>query len=93
MVEAWTTELPANIFTILDDEGYTWGYLNLYASYSYTEYNVQLGEAACFITNQTDTVFFPLQWSRACLSLEKVDTATSKATLVVDRQLLGEAKY
>ena len=39
---------------------------------------------------RVEAVFFPLQWSRACLSL---DSVASKVTLVVDGQLLGEEEY
>ena len=71
MVEAWTTEFTsAFMFSLHDNDGYKWGRINLFAASSYTEYDVWLG-AVSFI-NQTETVFFPLQWSRACLSLDSV---------------------
>ena len=89
IVEAWTTEFTAAYtFTLLDNDGYTWGRIKLFAAYSYTEYSVWLGPVK-FI-NQTETVFFPLQWSRACLSL---DSVAGKVTIVVDGQLLGEEEY
>ena len=89
MVEAWTTEFSAaDMFTLLDNDGYRWGYINLFAGSSYTEYEVWLGPVD--IINQTETVFFPLQWLRACLSL---DSVAGKVTLVVDGQLLGEEEY
>ena len=89
MVEAWTTVFSeADMFTLLSNDGDEWGYTNLYAGNLYTEYYVQLGPV--FFTKQTQTVFFPLQWSRVCLSL---DSVKSKVVLVADGQLLGEEEY
>ena len=68
MVEAWTTVFSeADMFTLLSNDGDEWGYTNIYAGNLFTEYYVQLGPV--FFTKQTETVFFPLQWSRVCLSL------------------------
>ena len=89
MVEAWTIESTfANMFTLIDNDGDRWGYINLYAASSYTEYDVRLGPF--FFSFQTETVFFPIQWSRACLSL---DLVASKVALVVDGQLVGEKEF
>ena len=89
MVEAWTTEFSsADMFVLLDNDGDQWLRIHLFAAPSYTEYRVHLGPFV-FI-NQTDTVFFVLQWTRACLSLNSV---AGKVTLVVDGQLLGEEEY
>ena len=89
MVEAWTTEFsPAFMFALLDNDGDPWGVINLFATTSYTEYDAWLGPVD--LINQTETVFFPLQWSRACLSL---DSGAGKVMLVVDGQLLGEKGY
>ena len=89
MVDAWTTE-TARMFTLLRDEDdgvhkYSWGRINLRPGLEPT-YEVNLGPAR-FIKKTTVAVF-PLQWTRACLSLN-----TSKVTLVVDGQLLGEEEY
>ena len=89
MVEAWTTVFSsAHIFRLLDVDGDGWGYVELYAATSYTQYNVKLGPVN--FVKQTEAVFFPLQWSRACLSL---DSKASKVRLVVDGQQLGEEEY
>ena len=89
MVEAWTTVFrSADMFTLLNDDGKRWGAINLFAGPSYTEYEVRVGPA--FLVNQTGTMFFPLQWSRACVSL---DSAGSKMRVVVDGQLMGEEEY
>ena len=89
MVEAWTTEFSGTeMFELLDNDGDHWAKIRLYAANSYTQSDVWLGPVQ-FI-NQTETVFFPLQWSRACLSL---DLVTSQVVLVVDGQLLGEEEY
>ena len=69
MVEAWTTEFTSGaIFALLDMEGGPWGLINLGAASSYTQYELWLGPVD--FSNQTETVLFPLQWSRACLSLD-----------------------
>ena len=89
MVDAWTTQFESSdMVTLLDVDSYRWGWINLYAASSYTEYDVKLGPV--FFIKQTESVFFPLQWSRACLSL---DSVASKMTLVVDGKLLGEKEY
>ena len=87
MVEAWTTEYTAaEMFILLDPSGDKWGYTNLFAANSYTHYEVSLGPL--FFFNTTEAVFFPLQWSRACLSLD-----SGKVILVVDGELLVEEEY
>ena len=89
MVDAWTTEFnSADMFSLLDREGYPWGYIYLHAASSYTQYLVKLGPVS--FAKETKVVFFPLQWTRACLSL---DSNAGKVTLVVDGQLLGEEEY
>ena len=88
MVDAWTTKPSARMFIPLNNDGYLWGRVLLYAASSYTEYEVWLGPVS--FSKQTKTVFFPLQWTRACVSL---DSVASKVTLVVDGQLLGEEEY
>ena len=95
MVEAWTNEFQpsARMFTLVDhrnwwSSSYQWGHIILVAASDYTEYQVKLGEV--FLSHQTQTIFFPLQWTRVCLS---VDSTSSKVTFVVDGQLFGEEKY
>ena len=89
MLEAWTTDFSAaDMFLLLGNDRYTWGRIVLFAASSYTEYYVLLGPV--YFTKQTPAMFFPLQWSRACLSL---DSVASKGVLVVDGQLLGEEEY
>ena len=84
MVDAWPTK-SARMFTLLDAKG-QWGYIHLSAALTYTQYDVKLGPV--FFVEQRETVFFPLQWTRACLSLD-----SSKVVVVVDGQLLGEREY
>ena len=76
------------MFTLLDDDGDRWGRIGLFAASIYTEYDVRLGPLD--IIETIPTVFFPLQWTRACLSL---DSIASKVRVVVDGQLLVEAEY
>ena len=89
MVDAWTTDFESAVmFTLLNDRGYLWAGINLFAGPSYTQYETRLGPVAKI--KRIPTVFFPLQWTRACLSL---DSIASKVRLVVDGQLLGEGEY
>ena len=68
--------------------GETWAYIQLYAAPSFTQYRVGLGPTV--FVKRMKTIFFPLQWTRACLSL---NSEAGKVTLVVDGQLLGEEEY
>ena len=87
MTEAWTTEFMAVfLFRLYNDDGYKWIHINFYAASSYTEFGVSVGQARHL--NQTEDVFFPLQWTRACLSLD-----SSKIKLVANGQLLVDGEY
>ena len=89
MTNNWTTEFSSSrMFLLLDDAELQWGRIYLYAASSFTQYEATLGPVQ--ILGQTETVFFPLRWTSACLSLNSVGT---KVTLVVDGQLLGEKVY
>ena len=87
MVEAWTTEFTAaDLFQLLNNDGYRWIFSNFWADLSYTEYDVFVGQARHL--NQTEDLFFPLQWTRACLSLD-----SSRIKLVANGQLLVDEEY
>ena len=90
MVDAWTTDFwSIDVFHILKDDGKSrWGYVRLYAAPRYTEYFVKIGPAD--FTIQVDVLFFPLQWTRMCLSL---DLSTARIRLITDGQLRLEAIY
>merc|ERR1711974_258945 len=88
MVDAWTTDFTtASMFELLDSDGDGWGSIQL-SALDYTEYTVNLGPLS--IVGQIEAMFFPLQWTRACLSL---DSIAGKVRLVADGQLLGEEEY
>ena len=90
MTDAWTTVFTAaRTFNLRDDKDESnWGYIILHSAYHYTEYYVKLGPVA--FRAQTDVAYFPLEWTRVCLSL---DSTASKVRLVVDGQLLAEEEY
>ena len=89
MIEAWTTEFSsAALLTLPDKNGHHWGSINLFAASSYTEYRVQFGPVS--IVKNIEGIFFPLQWTNVCLS---VDLVARRLTLVVDGQVLGEEEY
>ena len=70
MVDAWLNSTAAIMFVLLDVHGDAWGWINLWAANSYTEYEAYVGPA--FLLKQTEVLFFPLQWTRACLSLDLI---------------------
>ena len=87
MVEAWTTEFrSAFLFQLLNDDGYRWIHNNVWAASSFTEYDVRAGEASHL--NEKEGVLFPLQWTRACFSLD-----SNNLKLVADGQLLVDVEY
>ena len=89
MVDAWTTFASIRFshmkLTLLNDVGKTWGYVNLLSAETYTQYTIRLGPL--LFVKQTDVVFFPTQWTRACLSVD------SKVTFVVNGKVFGEEEY
>ena len=76
IVDAWTTQTDsggftsARMFSLLDVNGDPWGHINLKAYNFKTEYKVKLGRGNSFVVKKTEAEFFPLQWTRACLSLD-----------------------
>ena len=93
MVERWSFEYTAAfIFSLRNKNlgivGEEWAYIQLYAAPSFTQYRVGLGPTV--FVKRMKTIFFPLQWTRVCLSL---NSEAGKVTLVVDGQLLGEEDY
>ena len=91
MAETWRSMYTgARIFTILRADGYTWGRVFFHAANRHpptnTVFKASLGPVS--FVKATDAVFFPLQWTRACLSV-----GATKVALMVDGQLLGEEEY
>ena len=87
MVDAWTTMFTATrMFTLLAVDGKAWARIYLFAASGYTEYEVQIDRLK--FVKQTEAVLFPLQWTRACLSLD-----SSKVRVVVNGQMLLEEEY
>jgi hypothetical protein len=69
--EAWTSEFSsASLFQLNGKDGKRWGYVQMYADSTYTEYSVLLGHVWQVVF--TDSVWFPLTWTRMCLSLDTV---------------------
>ena len=69
MVEAWTADSTAAIlFQLLDNDGYDWLSSKIWSASTYIEYEVSVGPA--FHLYEKDAIFMPLQWIRACLSLD-----------------------
>ena len=85
----WTTFASIRFSSIklnlLTDAGKTWGYVNLFSAETYTQYTIRLGSV--LFVKKTKLVFFPQQWTHACLSVD------SKVTLVVNGELYGQAEY
>ena len=86
MIEAWTTDFSASFFfAVVTTQNDIWGYIYLNAAPGYTEYEVSL-EPVYFVTRSED-IFFPLQWTRVCLSS---DSLAKKVSLIVDGKQVGE---
>ena len=89
MVEAWHTEQSAaDLFSLQDDQDVYWGNVYVVASPTYMQYILELGPI--FTAKKIPAVFFPLQWTRVCLS---VDSVGGNVLMVVDGQLLVEEEY
>ena len=74
------------MWMVPDNDGNVWGWFTPHAAATNTEYVVRLGPLS-FI-KAIETVFFPLQWTHTCLSLD-----SSKIKVVADGQLLVEEEY
>ena len=83
MVEAWKgVTSSAKLFEMVQSSGQAWAYVTLFSS-TVSQYTVKLGPLK--IVKETNSIFFPLRWTRVCLSL---DSVVGKLMLVVDGQLL-----
>jgi hypothetical protein len=88
MVDAWTTDFSsATLFQLRETRTRkVWYDLNLTAMVNYTQYDIRIGLNS-FPANHTAPMMFPLQWTRACLSL---DPASGRVRLVVDGTVLED---
>ena len=86
MVEAWANIPGAKLFVLLDDKGETWHWVRIVAVSTYTKVPIQF-EDSPMLSNKSEILFYPLQWTRVCLSK---DSNTSLARLVVYGELLVE---
>ena len=86
MVEAWNKYVSAKVFFLHDNKGEGWHTLGIAAEATYTEFSLQFEDSPA-LSNQSKILFFPLQWTRVCLS---VDAYTFLTRLVVDGELLVE---
>ena len=77
-----------DFFTLNDDDGARWGYVNLFPAQTYSEIEVMLGPA--FFVKYMKKIFFPYEWMNLCLS---VDLVASKVVLVADGEFLGEEEF
>ena len=87
--EAWTTAFSGTrLFQLIGRDGKMWGYLGIFAAYTYTEYSGPLGRTNLRVT--TEKVWFPLTWTHVCVSM---DTVSGRVALVVDGQVLGDGVH
>ena len=90
MVDAWKPPVSsARMFGLLNDKKEDWLGITLSAKDLSTGYKVGFLSRWAIIADKSEQ-FWPLQWSRVCLSL---DTVNGSMILVVDGELLGEAVY
>ena len=77
---AWITSFTAaDLFQLTCRDGKVWGQLHMYAAKTYTDYQLTLGDV--WFSVKTPTVWFPLSWTRVCLSL---DTKSGTVVLVIN---------
>ena len=86
MVEAWAEFTDARLFVFRDGNNKVWLWVQIFAAGAYTAFALQIEDSAEF-SNQSEILFYPLQWTRVCLSK---DSNTSLASLVVDGELMIE---
>ena len=82
MIKAWKGAYDGGyFFQIKGATGARWAEVMVAPTATQMQYTVALGKAS--FVNLQDVRFFPLQWTRFCLSL---DTANGKVVMVVDGQ-------
>ena len=86
MVERWTEYVDSMLFLLHDDEGDIWHLVQIFALETYTEFKFQFEDSPSF-TAKSESLFYPLQWTRVCLSS---NSNTSDVRLVVDGELMVE---
>ena len=86
MVEAWTRSISPHLYALRDDNGKVWHRVKMYPTKSYTNFDFRFQDSQK-ISIQSEILFYPLQWTRVCLSK---DSNSSLTRLVVDGQLLIE---
>ena len=86
MVEAWTTDFEkANLIQLNRADGRMWAGFEIFAADTYTEFNAKIGLVNFMVFSES--VLFPLAWTRVCLSL---DTVTGNVRFVVNGEVLEE---
>ena len=86
MVKSWTSYQNARLFVLRDDNGHVWLWVEIAAMTTYTEFSFQFEDSPRILT-RSELLFYPLQWTRVCLSR---DSNTSLARMIVDGELLVE---
>ena len=77
MVEAWTTEQSAaDLFSLKDDDDQNWAYIYMVAASGSTTYTLDFGQL--FAVKEIEATFFPLQWTRVCISQDSVASKVRK---------------
>ena len=86
-VEAWTEYADPKLLVLKDDNGEAyWLWIKISAATTKTEFSFRFEDLPTPL-KQSKVLFYPLQWTRLCLSK---DSNTSLVRLVVDGELLVE---
>ena len=86
MTEAWTTGYASvTLFSMTQESGALWGFVNLNVEDGKTQFVVNLGNL--YIIAYSERVLFPLTWTSVCLSL---DTVAGNVSLVLDGEVIEE---
>ena len=84
MVEYWTEYTNARIYGLHDENEQVWHFVEIFAADTYTEFTIKFeGWSTYGVTS--DYLFYPLQWTRVCLSM---DSNSSEVQFVVEGELL-----
>ena len=89
MVEAWTRYQNTWLFVLNDDKGEIWHWIKIYADLTFAHFQFKFEDSLKF-SAQSTSPFYPLQWTRVCLSS---NSKTSLVRLVVDGELLMETDW
>ena len=93
MVEAWNEYETAVLYELQDDEGKTWHWAKIYAAKTFTKFSFQFEDSPTF-SRLSDILFYPLQWTRMCVSISpNITSGNSTVRMVADGKKWHEESW